>query len=471
MTPAFALAGSLRGTEMPNRVGRFRASTMYAVVLTAAAALATACGGGGVADTGGGPTTPTDTTRPPTVQRASVTARVTIDPADASLAQQAGIGVDGLTVRLTSSRAGEPVRTAVTGADGTARFDNLLEGIYTASVDRALTAAELQRLPVGQREAAVFAGGGQVVLTPPASRDASIALVGARRGSVVISEIFGNYGPPGSGTNNYVYGSYLEVYNNGDTTAYLDGMLLLQASGLHSSVTSIGGPSCDQSPNSARLDSTAVYTGTIIAFPGSGQDYPIRPGEAKVMAMDAVNHMVAAPEKEQVDLSRAQFEQFWTDGDVDNPESVNMVRVYGTTAGVFGRGLPYFSGSLQHVLLSRAARPFVTPVDVPYCGASGCTPRTSARVPSEYILDLMALEYSPLTPGYAVSEAQYPRCVPWTSPFYDRAPAPLVSTIQRKAIARRSLGRTADGREILQRTRNSARDLELAEPLRRSLNK
>jgi len=430
-----------------------------------------ACGGGAVTDTPG-PTTPVDTTKPPTtVQRASITARVTIDPVDASLARQAAIGVSGLTVRLTSSRASDPVRTAVTAADGTVRFDNLLEGVYSADVERTLTVTELQRLPAADREASVFAGGGQVVLSPPASREVEVALVGARRGSVVISEIFGNYGPPGSGTNNYVYGSYLEVYNNGDTTAYLDGMMLLMTIGHHSNTTSIGGAACNESPKTLRLDSSAVYTGTIIAFPGSGQQYPIRPGEAKVMAMDAVNHIAAAPEKEQVDLSRADFEQFWTDGDTDNPFAVNIERVYGTTAGVFGRGMPYFSGGLQHVLLSRLARAHITQVEYIVCAGFGCQPTTSARIPSEYILDLVALEYSPLSPGYDVAVAQYPKCVPWTSPFYDRAPAALADTRQRKAISRRSLGRAADGREILQRTRNSARDFALLEPLKRSLNR
>jgi hypothetical protein len=40
-----------------------------------------------------------------------------------------------------------------------------------------------------------------------------------------------------------------------------------------------------------------------------------------------------------------------------------------------------------------------------------------------------------------------------------------------KASSRKSLGRTASGLEILQRTRNSARDFQLADPLRRSLRR
>ena len=166
-----------------------------------------ACGGGSVTDTPD-PSPPVDTTKPgPTVQRASITTRVTIDPIDASLAQQAGIGVAGLTVRLTSARAGEPVRTSVTAADGTARFDNLLEGSYSASVERKLTTEELAKLAPSDREASVFAGGAQIVLSPPTGGSVDVALVGARRGSIVISEIFAYYGPPERGYDNYIYGT------------------------------------------------------------------------------------------------------------------------------------------------------------------------------------------------------------------------------------------------------------------------
>lgn len=424
-----------------------------------------ACGGSTVTDTPPDPTPPVDTTKPtPTVQRASITARVTIDPVDASLAQQAGINVAGLTVRLTSSRAGEPVRTAIVGADGTARFDNLLEASYSASVERKLTTEELAKLSPADREASVFAGGGQVVLSPPNNRSVDVSMVGARRGSIIISEIFAYYGPPERGFDNYVYGTYMEVFNNSDTTAYLDGILYVQTSSLWH-FSSDGRP-CDASPSTLRLDSAAIYGGTIRAFPGSGRDYPIRPGEAKVVAMDAINHAAAAPIFKQVDLSRADFEEFWTDADVDNPFAANMVRVYGSTAGVLGRGFGFMiaGGSGQLILLSREARQRMTEVTIPSTG-SGTT--IVARLPSEYILDVLGLEQAtPFSPG-----SEFQSCAPWTSPRYDRAPAPLRDFLVRKAITRRSLGLAAGGNEILQRTKNSARDFMLAEPLRRSLDK
>ena len=428
-----------------------------------------ACTAGGIVETTDGvPGTPTDSTRTPTVQRAAISVRVSVDPADAAIAQQAGISVGGLTIRLTSQRPGDPGRTAVTAADGTTRFDNLLEGVYQASVERRLTAAEVARLPAGDRDASVFAGSGSIILSPPAAASLAIDLVGARRGSVVISEIFANYGPSSTPPPNYVYGSYVEVYNNSDTTVYLDGMLLTWTPVTWHWNSTPGGE-CSASNKIQRLDSTYVYLNSLLAFPGTGRDYPIRPGEAKVVAMDAMNHRAAAPEKEQVDLSAAPFEQFWTDGDIDNPFSVNMVRRYGSSGGIFGRGLMTYGGGTQHILLAREALATLEETSERRCGGNGCFDAPIGRIPSRYLLDLWALESHPDQPGFAVASVQFPRCVPWTSPFYDRAPAPLVATTSPLAIRRRTVGFTTDGREILQRTRNSARDLERAVPLQRSL--
>jgi len=54
---------------------------------------------------------------------------------------------------------------------------------------------------------------------------------------------------------------------------------------------------------------------------------------------------------------------------------------------------------------------------------------------------------------------------------FERDPSQIAEYTIPKAIARNSLGRTASGVELLQRTRTSSRDFEYAEPLRRSLQK
>jgi len=425
---------------------------------------ATSACGGGVTDTAPIVTPPTDTTKPPTtVQRASITVRLLIDPADSALARQAGVTSAGVTVRLASSRPGEALRSATTDAAGIARFDALLDGIYTASPDRPLTPQEIARLSAGDQGTQLFGGGSSIVLSPPASRTVEVAMVASRRGSLVISEIFGNYGPT---IGAYSFGGYVELYNNADSTIFLDGFVIAQEAPVHSE-SGLTGFGCADLPRVLRLDPNNVYVLNAMAFPGTGRDFPIRPGEAKVIATDAVNHAAAAPLLEQVDLSRAPFESYFSDGDVDNPESVNMLRLFGSTGGL-GRGPNYFSGGIMQLLLRPGSVAASTTIETPAGGVRQDLKWTLLRVPRSEVIDVAALEYSPLSFGFENNSAA---CVPWTSPMHDRAPAALVHYTQKKSITRVGIGRTADGREILQRTGNSSRDFKWADPLQRSLAK
>lgn len=431
--------------------------------------LASACGGSTVTDAPG-PTTPVDTTRPPgTVQRASITARVTIDPADAAIASAAGVGVGGMSVRITRTVPGFNPVTAVTAADGTVRFDNLLDGNYQLSVERPLTASEVQRLAPGDREASLFAGGVSVVLSPPVSESRELPLVAARRGSLIISEIW-PFQSPATSNLGYGFGTYIEVYNNSDTTVYLDGALIVTTP-----LTLHGGwPEypCAQYNVAARMDSLHLWvTSGGNQFPGSGREFPLAPGEGRVIAQDAIDHNAAAPGMEQLDLSRAHFENIGSDADTDNPFAVNMVRRT-SSLGVFGRGTIYNTANIAYALLRAGAWEALEPATMiatygtpPAVG----NPTNAYRIPREYLLDLAGFLADPLTPGYGNSSGV--TCSPFMATVFERAPAPLFNTRKSVAISRKSLGRAAAGNEILQRTRTSARDFVQGPPLLRTLRK
>lgn len=432
-------------------------------------ALVESCGGGKVIDVTTGPVTPVDTTKPiSTVQRASLTVRVAFDPDDAAIASAAGLSVSGITVRITRNAAGFTPQSATTAADGTARFENLLDGGYQVSADRSLTAIELNRLAFTDRDASVFSGGADVVVSPPANATATVALVANRRGSIVISELFAFNSPPTTSTA-YGFGTYLEVFNNSDSTAYLDGMLLLHTPfSAHFKYSPLF--PCTGYPQSLRLDSTSIIGVVVFAFPGSGHEYPVLPGQAKVVAMDAIDHRAAAPDKDQVDLSRADFEEIGSAADTDNPFAANMTNVL-AGGGYFGRGYPFIGAPFMWVLMSASARAEGTSFAYPNSRLELGGTSETLKYSSKYRLDILSVDYVPGSNG-APSDG-YARCVPWTAPAFDQAPAALLdgSGFVRIAISRKSLGRTADGREILQRTRTSARDFEYHQPLLRSLLK
>jgi len=430
-------------------------------ILCGVAVFLAACSGGSVSD-GTGPVTKPDTVTNPggTVQRTSLTVRVTVDAEDAALAARAGVTSAGLTMRLARVGAAVDVRTAVTTADGTARFEQLLEGQYDVSTDRVLTATESSRLLPDEKDVTLLAAGARVVVTPPAAREAQVALVATRRGSLVLSELY-SYRPL-LGITSYAFADYTEITNVADSVIYLDGVLLFR-----DYKPSHGGfPEDNFCPSleSLRLDSTAVWVSSIYRFPGTGRSYPLRPGEAAVFAMDAINH--GAVVAGLPDLSRATFEEFGLDGDVDNPFAVNVQRLT-TGSPIAVHGFPIVADRMYGIAL---------PIAVDTNGLRRLVPAglsdAAFRIPREAILDVAGFTLTPernaATGAYL---AGWRECVPFASTAFERSPVRLMDSSRDFAMRRKSLGRTASGVELLQRTRTGARDFELAPPLRRSLNK
>jgi len=449
-----------------SRSSWLRTRTRHAVLLTLGA-LSTACGGGSVTDRTGPDTTNTNPGGGGgggggTVQRGSISVQVTLDPADAAVATAAGVTVAGLPVTLVTLGANEAVRTATTDASGTARFTGLLEGAYAAGVTRTLTSAEMARLPEGERDASVFAGGANTILSPGTSTSLSFALLAARRGGLVISEVWSYNGPPVA----YGFGDYVEIFNNGDTTVYLDGLLLAYSNGV---IHTDNIAPCSESAK-FRQDGGPFWARQIWGFPGAGRDYPIAAGEAKVIAMDAINHRLASGQTQYQDLSSAQFEQYLSDADTDNPSAANMVRLRVEGTGAFGRGFPNSTQRSLALMRKVASNTWTTDL-MQGAGLNAQGNRTTftmTGLPANAILDVFSWATDPtFSATFGLSRS----CAPWTSNALDRGVAEIHLFERAEALRRRSLGIGSNGREILQDTRNSARDIEYGAPLRRSLNR
>lgn len=436
-------------------------------------ASALACSGKGTSDAITPPVVPTDTTPTGPVQRTSYSVRVSIDPADAALAGTAGVSVSGLTVRLTKAGSTNPPSNATTNANGEVTFSNLLDGLYTASVERTLTADEVARLPATERDASVFAGGVTTPVSPPNAPTANLTLVAARRGSLVISEFFSYFGYPIP----YNWGSYVEIYNNSDTTAYLDGMYLAFTSwGLQH--TDSYAACEDALYRQVRQDTSRLWLTGGIRFPGSGRDFPVFPGTALVYAPDALDHRAASGRDDFPDLSRATFEHVGLSSDTDNPLASNVSGAFYPTTGTNGRGVRIV-GKNSWALLRRDAEGMIEKLTLPPIKPTppGGVPRTDVDffgVPKEYVLDVFSVDMTPSYRAYLASTSfSFIQCTPWLPGTFEFAPAELYDETYRPgAIRRRSLGRTAEGRDIVMRTRTSARDLEVTTNLlQRSLNK
>ncbi|MEP6778718.1 MAG: hypothetical protein ABJC26_02425 [Gemmatimonadaceae bacterium] len=426
-------------------------------------ALLTACGGAGVVDTGvklGDTTHTVDTTGTGTVQRTTLTAQVSFNLADSSVTSVAGISLGGLTVSIQRVGSADPIKTAVTNSSGVATFDQLLEGQYTVNTDRMLTATEQARLNVADRDVSLLAAGTSVNLLAP-GRTALLPLNATRRGSLILSEFY-NYTPTIANAS-YPWANYFEVYNNSDTTIYLDGIAAFRDPFVPVHLQWPTDP-CATVNATQRLDPDGIWASSVYTFPGTGREHPLLPGQGAVVATDAADQRSSGT----VDISGAQFEFIGTSADADNPSAANMVRVLGND-GALGRGINLNSGSLYGLALPGIRDTSQLPGST--VTSEGKTFRVY-RIPKISILDVVGMDVpQAILEGSGAYKSGLRPCDPWTLPQWDRDRARSLHPLEPQAVRRKALETTSGGRLILQRTGTGSRDFELGEPLKRSLAK
>jgi hypothetical protein len=252
----------------------------------------------------------------------SVTIAVSVE--DSTLADRLGwhTGVPGVEVSLM--RVGLPFgpQVALTDSLGRARFDQVIDGQYQIGAYLVLedSRAETPR---------ALADGLTTWVYPPAEIRLSLRL--DQPGSLVFSEI---YGAPTLYLDKYQWYQYFDIYNNADTTVYLDGMLWGQAWDADRDFTPL--PCSLSEP--LRADALGLWATYFHQFPGGGSEYPIGPGETVTVALDAVDHSAVSPEFPN--LAAADFELQGT-ADVDNPDVPNRWSPYGGESSCASRRRPY----------------------------------------------------------------------------------------------------------------------------------
>lgn len=402
--------------------------------------------GGALPDTTVG--TPADT-----VRRGSLTVTVTA-AGEASRALEAlGAPANRVTrAHVRIRRVGEsPVEAGTTDSLGQVTFAGLLPGRYDITSLRLLSAGEgMQVAEADSMLAGISAlGGGASIQVEPPAGTAGVEVVAGRRGSLVISEIHDWWPLVTSGpTAQYTQAVYVEVYNNSDTTVYLDGKILgegfwhvregeLNASSLNN---------CAEF-ESWRLDPDGVWSEKHLRFPGTGREYPLAPHEARVVATQVIDHGEVHPGLGLPDLSTADFEVVGTGQDVDNPAVPNMEHAgFRPSVDALGRGYmtTYYSLFIADDVDLESLPTDKLPLRDP----------DYRRFPAETILDLVAVYHDPATLDWDSRV-----CDHLVSSIFDRQAAPISDNHAGDAIQRRVLGTTAGGQVILQRTRTSAVDL------------
>ena len=393
-----------------------------------------ACSGGErqIAGPGDGPGTP---------GTPALTVRVGL--ADADLAQTLGWEGGVPDVEVHALRNGEGTyETATTNADGEARFPGALAGRYRVYAERTLNDSEAAL--VGTRRA--FGDGNTVDFGVQSTFDLTLAANDESPG-LLISEMNDVVPAPWeTGGSGYAGGQYLEVYNASDKTLYLDGKLFGRAYRFGRKDYSFNACSASES---IREDPAGIYTREVIEFPGDGTDYPVAPGEVKLVALSAIDHTAVHPWL--FDLSGADFE-IRPSGAADNPSVPNLINV---GEEPWRLGFSALTGAATYFLAD--------PVDLEALPAlvRDHTGRDYIRLPADAILDVISK-----ASVYPDSDIEFPPCDPMIHDRFDRYEAALVEIGEGAGITnlsyQRLVLRTEGGIDLLQDTNTSAADFIMA---------
>lgn len=351
---------------------------------------------------------------------------------------------EGLDVRFVNYEEGAEIRT-VTGPGGIAEAE-VVPGNYTISVTgRAEYEGATYYLNGALQNKALLEP-----VTPEqasSSRDYSLSIRPSRVGSLCFREIF-YAGSPGP----YFRNQFYEIYNNGDQTCYLDHLCFAQ---LEPNVATATPP---QWPDEDGLNNY-VYGLVVWQFPGTGQDYPLLPGESVIVAQEAADHtknLGGTGEYALMDNSKVEFEAWSGNPQRQNPDVPDLKYVYWSgrvntmqwLTSVFGsafclyqpgRALAY--GDTSYWKLGETTQHKV-----------GSTVEF-ARIPADQILDGVELIGTP-------SELNKKR-IPG---FVDAGAASVGATYNNMSVRRKRVGERADGTPLYRDTNDSSSDFEAATP-------
>jgi hypothetical protein len=241
----------------------------------------------------------------------------------------------------------------------------------------------------------------------------------------------------------YLLGGYLEIYNNADTTIYLDGLTIVKAFSLDSDYPNFP---CAPFGTEFGLDPSGIWAPEVQQFPGRGRDYPLAPGKAAVVATDAIDHHAIGAQG--IDLSHADFEFWGGPGDVDNPAVPNMIDTLSVGRNILGHG-PLFIDFAPVAVLARPYDKATAPRKTATNGVK------YAQVPRDHVIDAISMVSN--------FNGPYPHCPRIVNTVFDRASSDVRGFDENVewdfSVSRQAIPVSLSSHVILQDSRNSAADL------------
>ena len=262
----------------------------------------------------------------------------------------------------------------------------------------------------------------------------NVALSKVVRSSLIFKAIY---------TTGYMKDGYFEIVNNSDEVQYLDGLILSAPAGKQ------------QNKNAWQAngfeDLYACGQGQVLAFPGSGHDYPLQPGQSVLIANDGANHKdLAGAGNHCPDLSKADWEVYlsYVNGEIDYPaKNLDVIFVNNKYMKAFGLG--FFGRAYVLARLPQGMTPEAFAADhsnIKKEPGNAAATMEYLVIPSKYVLDAVDIWDAQTTNHYPTFLAK------------DDAEGVLASKAWEGKCVRRKVTKVVNGRAYYQDTNNSAND-------------
>ena len=302
------------------------------------------------------------------VKYISVDVKVNIDVKDLE-------SLSNLVVRLDNYE--EDLHYSVKTTEENVLVENVLPGIYTVSVSGSgLDNVGFEYVLNGSLV--------NVALTEDC-QPMTIDLLGLKKSSLIFKELyFAGCRTATNGT--YFKDNYYEVYNNSESTVYLDGMHMTCLAPTRATTKLPVWPEED--------GNKYAYGDRVWKVPGNGTDYPLQPGESVVFALFGANHQLEIYNpKSPVNLANAEFEFHF--GHVNYPDmpALNMEHVYYNGQSEITSGMQWLCSVFGPAMVIFRVPEGETwdPMNDPNLSTTDLSKPTSktlyVKIPIEYVLD------------------------------------------------------------------------------------
>jgi len=350
--------------------------------------------------------------------------------------------ITNLTLTLTNKNTGNVIKYEDFHIKQRLRIE---EGIYRVSIEGDIKYQTIEMGKTDEYQDAKLRGYVESVSVYGEMEKITVDLyLATETQGFVFEEIYfaGSKTPQGS---QYNSDKFFEIYNNSDKVMYAGGLSIGETMFLTTMKH-------DYSPD---IMDEYVAVNAIYTVPGSGNDYPIQPGESLLIADVAKNHNEVNPNS--FDLSNADFEWFDDDKygqDVDVPSVPNLIKTYSSSETIWSL---HNRGFKSYVLfrMDKPAEKFLADnkydcsYEFVYSGGSINMPSSGYKVKNTLVLDAVGcstpsnFEWTVMSPSLDMS---YTHSGDANDERYG------------KSVRRKISYTKPDGRIVLLDTNNSAED-------------